>query len=160
MKNLLNAILTKLQEVTELKYIDEDWNQLSDSPNSPVKFPCALVDFQIPNKSDYLNREQNSTYSIDIIVCHKKLSNSSRNAPDAQKQKSFEIYDIVDEIHNKLHGWHPTPDAGRMVDKSLSKDYVYGIKKLTMTFEVTYTKKVPSTMVPVQVGLQIDESEN
>lgn len=160
MKDLLNAILNKLEEVTALKYIDEDWDQLNDFPNTAVKFPAALVDFQITNKSDFLNREQSSTYSIDIIVCHKKLSNSNRNAPESQKQKSFEIYEIVDEIHNKLHGWHPTADAGRMVDKSLSKEYVYGIKKLTMNFEVTYTKKVPSTMVPVQVGLQVDQSEN
>ena len=157
MKTLLNAILTKLQEITELKYIDEDWNQLSDYPNSPVKFPCALVDFQIPFKMDYLNKQQTDTYSISIVVCTSRLSNSSRNAPANQKQKAFEIYDIVDKIHDKLHGWSPTNDAQRLIDKSLSKEYQNGIKKMTMTFEVDYTKPVKTTRVPVMVGLRVME---
>ena len=157
MKNLLNAILTKLQEVTDLKYIDEDWNQLSDYPNSPVKLPCALVDFQIPYKMDYLNKQQTDKYSITIVVCNTRLSNSSMKAPANQKQKSFEIYDIVDQIHEKLHGWSPTNDAQRLIDKSLSKDYQNGIKKMTMTFEVEYTKPVKTTRVPVMVGLQVME---
>lgn len=160
MKTLLNAILTKLKEVTELKYIDENWDQLNDFPNTAVKYPCALVDMRITDKIDYLNLVQTGNYTIEIIVAHKKISNSSINAPASQRQKSFEIYDIVNAIHDKLHGWSPTDDSGRMTDKTLGKEFQQGIKKMTMTFEVTYTKAKPSNTVPVQVGLQIDQSEN
>lgn len=157
MKHLLNAILNRLGEVDSLKYIDENWDQLNDYPNSAVKFPCALVDLRISEKVDYLNLVQTGNYTIEILVAHKKLTNSSLNAPTSQREKSFEIYDIVDQIHNKLHGWSPTGDCGRMFDQTLQKDFQQGVKKMIMSFEVTYTKPVKTTRVPVMVGLQVME---
>lgn len=157
MKNLLNAILNRLGEVTELQYIDENWDQLNEYPNTPVKFPCALVDYRISGKVDYLNLVQRGDFSIEIIIADKKLSNSNLKAPASQRQKSFEIIDLVDKIHNKLHGWSPTEDSGRMVDKTLQKDFQQGIKRMTMTFEVHHTKEMPSTRVPVLVALQVVE---
>lgn len=158
MKHLLNAILNRLGEVPLLKYVDENWDQLNDYPNTAVKFPCALVDLRINNKTDYLNLVQTGNYTIEIVVAHIKNTNSSLSAPPVQRQKSFEIYDIVDQVHDKLHGWSPTVDSGRMFDKTFQKDFQQGIKKMTLTFEVCYTKKVPNTMVPVQVGLLVEKT--
>ena len=42
MKQAFLNLQEKLQELAELKYIDEDWGQLDAySPNPPTKFPLA-----------------------------------------------------------------------------------------------------------------------
>ena len=45
MKTILNAVMQRLKEqVSELRYISEDWGQLDYYETMPpVKFPCALV---------------------------------------------------------------------------------------------------------------------
>ena len=160
MKTILNAILTKLEDVESLQYIDENWNQLSTLSDIPVKFPCALVDFRIVDKEEYLNLAQRGTYYVEIVVAHKKTTNTSFRAPSAQREKAFEIYDIVDEIHETLHGWSPTVNSGRMYDKTLSKEFQQGIKKMVMIFEVKHTKEKTNNMVPVQVGLNVETLED
>ena len=54
MKHIFLQIQEKLGEVSALKYIDKDWNQLKfEQP--PVKWPCALIDVKNINYSQMGN---------------------------------------------------------------------------------------------------------
>ena len=42
---LLDSIKTKISEISEIKYIDENWGQLDYySAHPPVQWPCCLID--------------------------------------------------------------------------------------------------------------------
>ena len=53
MNTLIQNIQTRLDTISEIKYVDADWGQLDYySPNFPVKFPCVLIDVSSANYSD------------------------------------------------------------------------------------------------------------
>ena len=129
MKTILQNILNKLSEVTELKYIDEDWGQLDYySPNMPVKFPCCLIDIQsgqFTNMGQDLAKKprqrQNGVFSLKLSLADLKLSNTSLLAPKNQKENAWKIYDIVERIHQKLHGFSPLENCSKLLRLSFNR---------------------------------------
>lgn len=129
MKDVLQNIQNKLAEIPELKYIDEDWGQLDNySPNPPTKFPFALIDITnvgyanlgIDRTATPQNR-QTATGSVTITVGNLKLTNTGLNAPQLQKDKAWEVWDIIEKIHQKLHGFKPTNITGALIRNDLQR---------------------------------------
>ena len=115
MKQTLLSIQNKIAEVTQLKYVDEDWGQLDYySPNPPVKWPCALIDIGGVNYENIgrdrtaapVNRQTGTGY-VNITIANLKLTNSSKMAPQTQKDQAFATHEIIQQVHNILHGWSP-----------------------------------------------------
>lgn len=123
MKAILKSIQNRIAEITSIAYVDEDWGQLDNySPNPPTKFPFALIDFTdgtFSNIGAYgealPKNRQMSTELVTITVGNLKLSNTSFKAPLNQKNDAMAIWDIIDEVHDKLHGWHPTEECGALI---------------------------------------------
>lgn len=107
MKELLTDIQNRLlAEVPELKYVDMDWGQLDFyNPHPPVKFPCALIDINSVQWSNVLKKGQMGLATTVITVADLRLSNTSGAAPQSQKDKAMEIFDVLEKIHIALHGW-------------------------------------------------------
>lgn len=129
MIDILEAIKNKLNEVSELKYIDENWGQLDlYGPQIPVMWPCALVDFNTGQFSNIgtnirkvpINRQQ-GTVSVEITVANLKLTNTSNKAPSFQKDKAFAIWDLINKVHNILQGWSPEENAGALIRTTFNK---------------------------------------
>ncbi|WP_190304354.1 hypothetical protein, partial [Flavobacterium branchiophilum] len=100
MKQVLENILNKLSEVTELKYIDENWGQLDYySPNMPVKWPCCLIDISDVNYSN-LGVDRNAVpqnrqlgkATVKLTLANLKLTNTSMQAPQTQKDQAWLIW--------------------------------------------------------------------
>ncbi|PWN62296.1 hypothetical protein [Chryseobacterium oncorhynchi] len=146
MEKLLLNINEKLeQEVTDLKYIDENWGQLQYyGSDCPVKWPCALVDFasgQFSNNSySYSNdtgTEQQGVISIEITIAKLKLSPTNTAAKLSQKTKGYEIWETVNRVHKILHGWKPLPESGelsRVSIQQIKRDD--GIKEIIVTYSI------------------------
>lgn len=108
----MNEILEQIQELLKpkFKYVDENWGQLG-IPNAPVKWPCALIDC---NDASFTNNSNNiraipqlrqeGTINIEITISNLRLTNSSGNAPQGQKNKAWEIYNLIEEAHKTLQG--------------------------------------------------------
>lgn len=129
MTDILQSVNEKLNEVTELKYIDENWGQLDlYGPQIPVQWPCALVDFntgQFTNigrdfRKTPQNRQQGNL-TIEVTVANLKLTNSSNQAPTFQKGHAFAIWNIINRVHEVLHGWSPNESAGGLIRTGFSK---------------------------------------
>lgn len=112
MKIVLQNIQNVLSTIPELKYIDEDWGQLDDySPNPPTTFPLTLIDIGSLQYSD-IGKDRNATPQnrqmatgiIVISIANLKLTNTSSRAPQTQKDQAWSIWDIVESVHQKLHG--------------------------------------------------------
>lgn len=146
MENLLLNIAQKLEsEVNELKYIDENWGQLMYyGSECPVKFPCALVDFasgQFSNVSyNYrtdTGTDQEGDLRIEITIAKLRLSPTNVAAKLSQKTKGYEVWAIVNKIHNLIHGWKPLPDSGELSRTSIQQiKRDDGIKEIIVTYSI------------------------
>lgn len=119
----LETIQDKLEEVTELKYIDEDWGQLDYySPNFPVQWPCCLIDITGAMFSNIGNdrsvkpqNRQQGTINISFTFANLKLTNSSIKAPATQKNNAWKLYEIMQKAHEVLQGLRPVEQCGVLV---------------------------------------------
>lgn len=148
MKAFLEIVEAKLASIPELKYVDEDWGQLdSYSPNPPTIFPCSLIDITSmvfsnlgkDNTANPVNR-QTAEGTITIIIANLKLSNTSQRAPQPQKDNAWKIWEIIEKIHQKLHGWKPTADSGSLIrtaHKRIRRDD--GIQEYQVTYSLSKT---------------------
>ena len=85
-----------------MKYIDKNWGQLLyEQP--PVKFPCALLDIANVNYTQLGQLAQAAMGDIEITVANLQLSPSSHKS--LQRDNAYAIMDIMDKIHQDLHGW-------------------------------------------------------
>ena len=123
MKQILINIQNQLAEITELRYIDEDWGQIDYySPNIPVQWPCCLIDIQSGNFSNLskdfsksLKNRQKAEFSVKITLANMKLTNTSYLAPQEQKEQVWAIFELIEKIHQKLHGFSPHENCSKML---------------------------------------------
>ncbi|MXV37691.1 hypothetical protein GO491_03200 [Flavobacteriaceae bacterium Ap0902] len=88
MKALLLQLQERIAEISDIKYVDEDWGQLDYySPNMPVQWPCCLIDIQSVDYSNLgidLNKtpknRQNARIQIAFTLANMKLTNTSMKA--------------------------------------------------------------------------------
>ena len=161
MKELIDDIKTRLQGVTELKYIDEDWGQLDYySASPPVKFPCVLIDIDSVRWTDQGNQTQIGIANVAVRLANMRLSNSNVKAPTAQKTKSLSFFDTVMHIHQKLHTWSGALNNGpltRIGYRKVKRDD--GIREIEMIYTVEITddsaRKVYAKKRIQAAGLQI-----
>jgi hypothetical protein len=105
MKELIRAIQDKLKDdISELKYIDYDWGQMDYYERPPVKFPCALIDVQNATYSNEGRLVQQCEATVVVRLFSLRLSNSSNGAPDGQKEKTQDFWQLVEDVNCALHG--------------------------------------------------------
>lgn len=123
MKQLLNDILNRLKsDVTALKYVDEDWGQLDFySPNPPVQFPAAVVDCINVSYTNQGKLVQLGDVQVRLRIADVKLTNTSGRAPTTQRSQAFAIYDLLETIHKKLHGWTGGDTYTSLIRQSLRR---------------------------------------
>lgn len=148
MKEILLAIQNKMSEVISLQYIDEDWGQIKYYDSHPaVKFPFALIDFNqlsfdnlgIDRTATPANR-QTANGTIAITIGNIKLTNTSHNAPLNQKNKAWEIWEIIESVHGCLHGWKPTEATGALTRTGLQRIVRSdGIQEYRITYSIGFT---------------------
>lgn len=129
MKEFLQNTQAKISEVSTIPYIDEDWGQLDDySPNSPVIWPCCLIDMSnvdfsdlgIDKKAVPQNRQE-ATGLVTLTFAHLKITNTSFKAPQAQKDAAWSIHDIIEDAHAKVHGFAPVAGSGKLMRRSFKR---------------------------------------
>lgn len=96
-----------LAEVTEIKWVDHDFDQLEISERPPVKFPCLLIDF---NETVYEDQQfsQYANMRIRFRLAFDRWQSTSSITPDAVKELGLQYYEIEQKLHEKLQGWNGT----------------------------------------------------
>ncbi|WP_268846758.1 hypothetical protein [Flavobacterium aestivum] len=129
MKTIIQNIQNNLATIKGLNYVDENWGQLDYySANMPVKWPCCLIDVNnagfsnmgVDQAKQPVNR-QNAEASVKITVANMKLTNTSFQAPQGQKDAAWSIWDLIEDVHVKLHGFCPERNCGKMIRKTLQR---------------------------------------
>lgn len=147
MKLILQNIQNLLSLISNLNYVDEDWGQLDYySANHPVKWPCCLIDINSVNYSNIgidrtklpINRQLGEA-TVKITLANLKLTNTSSSAPQVQKDKAWLIWDILEKVHQKLHGFSPSPNCSKLIRTSMQRtlrDDGIQVYEIVYTFEV------------------------
>lgn len=129
MKEVLEHILERLSAIQELNYVSEDWGQLdSFGADCPVKWPCSLIDLQDGIYSDIgsskqfnpANRQEGGI-NIGIKVANLRLTNPNSRAPQSHKDNAFKIHEVIEKVHQALHGYHPGGEHGALMRTSFRK---------------------------------------
>lgn len=109
MKTILEEIQTKLK--AKFAYVDENWGQLNLLPKPPVKYPCVLIDCDNAAYSNLGNDHrqtptlrQEATINIELTIATLKITNTSANAPQLQRDKAWLIYELIEDAHKLLQG--------------------------------------------------------
>lgn len=148
MEAILLAIQAKLQEIPEIKYVDEDWGQLNlYLPDIPVQWPCVLFEVKDGNFDNIgnnrlviPNERQMGRFSVDVVIGNLKLTNTSGRAPLSQKNKAWIIHTLENKVHEKLQGFRADFNCSKLIRRScqtVKRDDGVQEKHVIYDFEVT-----------------------
>ena len=116
MISILEHLQCRISEIKEILYVDENWGQLDYyDTRPPAKWPCALITINDGTFSSIGGNMQQGVITLDIAVADLKLTNTSFKSPN----KPWGIWNIVEKIHKKLHGWRPSATSGNLIRSSL-----------------------------------------
>lgn len=109
MNNILLSITDRLaSEVSDLKYISPDWGQLDYySSNPPVQWPCALVDVVGVQYTNLSQGAQLGAYTLLVRIAALPLTNSSTQAPEAQREQALAWWQLLEDVHVALQNFIP-----------------------------------------------------
>lgn len=148
MRVFLQAIQTQIATIPELKYVDEDWGQLDNySPNPPTMFPFVLIDISALNfsnigmdKTAIPITRQMAEGRITLTIANLKLTNTSGFAPQNQKDTAWHIWDIIENVHQKVQGFNPTEKSGGLIRTGLQRMVRDdGIQEYKVTYTIGLT---------------------
>ena len=141
---LLDSIKTKISEISEIKYIDENWGQLDYySAHPPVQWPCCLIDISdiqftnigIDREKKPINRQMGNCL-VKITIANIKLTNTSQRAPIGQKQDAWKVWRLIEQLHEKIHTFVPVENASPMIRQNLQRTLRDdGVQEYTITYK-------------------------
>lgn len=129
MKEILQTLQNRIAEITQIRYIDENWGQLAYYDNTmPVQFPCCLIDVSNVQYSN-VGRDVRQTpqqrqigrAEIKFTLANLKLTNTSLRAPQNQKNDAWVIWELLEELHKKLHYFSPQGNVSPLIRISTQK---------------------------------------
>lgn len=137
-KTILSDVQDRLSSLEFLRYIGEDWGQLdmySEMP--PVKFPCALIDFDVASYESIGKAMQTCEAELSIRFANLPTNNTSSKAPN--KNQPFEIFDKIEALNKILH--HVDGEGySRLVRKSMTRvRRDDNIKEFVINYSVSFT---------------------
>lgn len=128
MKQFFQNIQEQIAKTELFRYIGQDWGQLSLYENAPVQFPCCLVDVQSIQYSNLSadfsktpRQRQMAQVQVIFSVADMPLPPSSWQSSKKQKDPSFQIWSLLDGLHQKVHYFSPLPNATPLQRQSLEK---------------------------------------
>lgn len=102
---LFNKLITQIKaEVTAIRYLDQDWDQLGET-NPPVSYPCILIDFpetQFAQMQGY----QQATATVRLKLVYRSYTSTSNITPDANRETALQFYELEQQLYEALQAWY------------------------------------------------------
>lgn len=143
MKTFLNAVMQRLKEqVSELRYISEDWGQLDYYETMPpVKFPCALVSIDRVNYSVVAKDRRKAVVSVVVRIADAPSVTGNVAAPESYRNRAFAIFDLLEEVDEALNGLSGDTFNQFSLESIYRDNRQDFIREYNMTFETGFTLK-------------------
>ncbi|MEZ2337677.1 hypothetical protein AB6735_18670 [Mucilaginibacter sp. RCC_168] len=108
MRTAFLATQSRLNELTSIPYIDQDYGDLDFSDQPPFPQGSILIKVAILKSVDIDEDGSRQMCTANVIVRYwidKQRLDTSNIAPDDMRTRSLDYYDITEAIHNKLQGF-------------------------------------------------------
>lgn len=104
MITLYNTIISQLQQVSAIKWMDLNTNQLQEE-KPPIAYPCALIDISNPQRKSIGDVSQECIYdfSIDIIV--KAFGETNGATAEPTRSNALAYFELSKSVLQKLQGY-------------------------------------------------------
>lgn len=155
MKEIFLAIQRRLADtVPTLRYIDKDWQQLTD-PHPPVQWPCCLIDLDNVDYTQLGGRGRMAEAQITLTVADELLKRSSGQAPS--KGEAYDTLDVVAAVRDTLHGWRVPGTTQDLAITNIAKQYrEKGHVVYSLTFATAWTElDNPATTAPARPSVTV-----
>jgi len=104
MDTILLNVMERLEAITELQYVSEDWGQLNfEQP--PVNWPCALVDFGEVKYTQAGRNTQQADAILNITIADIRFDGLNTRLPEKNRQRIGEVFRIIEKVNNTIHGY-------------------------------------------------------
>lgn len=156
METIFKSTITKLSEIPELKWIDHDFGQL-ELENSPVIYPCALVDVPDIDWSNSTNLEQQGDTVVTVRLGFKVYDRTSSSAPTSMRERAAEHFSIIKKVIKALHG-HEDEEANfnTLLLTRMQRGKSVDPRTYTLIFGTAlFTKEEQQTILKENLDLEI-----
>ena len=142
-------------QVSAIKYIDQDLGQLKSNIRPPVSWPCVLIDFEDFNFENLCENVQTAKGTVILRLGFAPHSNSSQLTPPPYIQQAIGYYDLEWTLHKAIQGWAPGNDFGSLIRTSATtqkRTDNYRVRELrySIAFE-DYSTKLQRQYVPATI---------
>ena len=104
MKELYKDLLTKLETLVWLHWIDLDKGQLSTPQRPDVAFPCCLIKITGTTAQTVDNHTQLITGTITMRIVFDLIGNTASQTPQAIREESLLYLDKIDQLYTAING--------------------------------------------------------
>jgi|SRR5690625_1562201 len=130
-----------LQQVPEIRYIDQDLGQLNEE-RPPLSYPAILIDFSNFNYENLAEHKQTAEGIVVLKLIFDIYSNSNNLSPESVKDKALSFYDTEWKIYKVLQAWKPedtTWSYGYMLRTSVvTEGHYIGLRVRNLQFSITF----------------------
>lgn len=145
---LFKAAHEKLMQITDIKWVDEDYGQLDIYENPPVAFPCALISVQVPEWIPIKEPAAQPGKAQLIVKLGFDTRHNAGNAGSTQISRAFAHFSIVKAVTYYLRGM--TGDTFRGLERlsTLKTITETGVKIYTVTFACSMAEAITDPNPP------------
>lgn len=143
---LFNALTAKLQEITELRWIDLDKGQIDRYDlRPPLAFPAVLIGIQYTRAESIGNRSQQVEALINLRLVVDYSGPTSAATPTQARQESLSYFQLAESVFDKLQG-HKEAQFNRLDRRSMREERRQdGLKVINIAFATNFIEEVTTS---------------
>lgn len=92
--------------VSQIKWVDADEDQLNVACRPPVAFPACLVDISYPQCESLSGGVQRIRARVELRVVFAIQGSTNAAAPAAVRERSLARFDVLEALHKALQWWN------------------------------------------------------
>lgn len=135
MEEILEAVMQKLSQITELRWIDLNVGQMN-AQEPPVDYPCALVDIAAIEHTTAGTQRQIGELQLEVELYFIVRSPANTNAPGHLREQAFGHFAIVRKIYAALQNLSGENFTG-LTRVRTTRNKNYYPRAITLTFKTS-----------------------
>ena len=141
MKEIYLNLLSKLEALGWLQWVDLDKGQFAVQQRPEVSFPCCLIKVANVTAQTVNEDYQIITANITLRVGFTFVGITALATPEAERNISLEYLDNIEEIYQAING--KVNHQGRPYEfQAQSEQELTGIRGVNMTFRTFFKKEI------------------
>lgn len=147
LKKIIEELFQDLSSIEGIRYVAEDWGQL-DYEQPPVQWPCALVDMQDVRYSQTGMGGLLADCTFTVQLTDQAPQRVSSRASDTQKERSLQIFGIIDRVIQDIHAKDSAEHSPFMLE-GMQRVNLPELQSYVLTFKTQFRTDRPQATAPL-----------